>query len=92
MIPENNKVHFFFHVCKNVRHSGSQLLNSGPASVTNPNSPYFFWGVEVPNMINVQYDPLIVWPRQPLNYTAQFEGSELPKAFKLLMINCEEAL
>ncbi len=43
-------------------------------------------------MINVQYGPLIVWPRQPLNYTAQFEGSELPKAFKLLMINCEEAL
>lgn len=85
-------MHFFLYVGKNVRHSGSQLLNSGPISVTKPNSPYFFWGVEVPSMINVQYGPLIVWPRQPLNYTAQFEGSKLPKAFKLLMINCEEAL
>lgn len=51
-----------------------------------------FGRMEAPNMINVQYGPLIVWPRQPLNYTAQFEGSKLPKAFKLLMINCEEAL
>lgn len=59
-----------------------------------PKFPLFLWGggMEAPNMINVQYGPLIVWPRQPLNYTAQFEGSKLPKAFKLLMINCEEAL
>lgn len=85
-------MHFFLYVCKNVRHAGSQLLNSDTISITKPNSPDFLWGVEVPDMINVQYGPLIVWPRQPLNYTAQFEGSELPKAFKLLMINCEEAL
>lgn len=43
-------------------------------------------------MLNVQYGLLIVWPRQTLNYTAQSGVLELPKAMKLLMISCGEAL